>query len=340
MPTLYLTGHRTKTSLVSNRLEITRPRPGDEDREETVRVPLMDLERVAVVGRAYLPGTVLHALLRRGIPVSYLTRSGHYLGSLLAPVNGSALLRIRQYEAARDAELGLRIARGVVQTKIRNSRRVLQRLASNRGVATDSDIQNVLNSMLAVANRADTTANLDELRGFEGAAAGFYFGLIGRFFPEATPFTTRSRRPPRDPANALLSWCYTLVQTEVQAAVCAAGLDPCLGFLHGIEYGRPSLALDLLEPLRAPVCDMLTLHLLNHGILKAEDFERGDEGGYRLGAAGRKGFFVQYEQRMERLFKRPDTLEHTSPRKALREQVYAVVHVLRGDEELKLFVAP
>jgi CRISPR-associated protein Cas1 len=139
--------------------------------------------------------------------------------------------------------------------------------------AKDKDQVDVCNSLQALSEKAATASSLDSLRGCEGMAAGFYFRQLGAYFPDEIPFASRNRRPPRDEANALMSWTYTIVMGEVDAAVRTAGLDACLGCLHGISYGRPSLSLDLLEPLRAPLCDMLTLRLLNHKLLKKEHFE-------------------------------------------------------------------
>jgi CRISPR-associated protein Cas1 len=160
------------------------------------------------------------------------------------------------------------------------------------------------NSLQALAGQAQATDSFDSLRGYEGYGAALYFDRLRRYFPETAPFNGRNRRPPKDAANALLSWTYTIVLTEIDAAVRSAGLDPCLGFLHEISYGRPSLSLDLLEPLRAPLCDMLVLGLLNHRLVRAEEhFETSPEdGGVTLNDRGRRAFFPEYERTMQRRF--------------------------------------
>ena len=282
MPTVYLNGHDTEARLANEKMEISRI-DREKDDVRTLSVPLFDIERVVVVGRASLTTPLVQRLLRHGTPLCYLSGRGRWLGTLEPTVNGHALRRLRQYELARDAGFALTVARALVSAKIRNSRRVLQRLAANRDQSEDPAQVDACNSLQALTNRAGQSATLDSLRGLEGLAAAIYFRHLGTFFPAELPFASRSRRPPRDEANALLSFTYTVVLAEVDGAVRAAGLDPCLGFLHEIAYGRPALSLDLLEPLRGPLGDLHVLRLLNHQLLQKGDFEfRADDGGTYL----------------------------------------------------------
>lgn len=217
----------------------------------------------------------------------------------------------------------------------------IQRLAANREASATPEQTDVTNSLQALIQKADEAPELDTLRGVEGYAAALYFKRLATFFPAAFPFTGRSRRPPRDAANALLSFAYTIVLSEVDAALRAAGFDPCLGFLHEISYGRPSLALDLLEPLRAPLCDLLVLRIFNHELLKPADFELNPEdGGTYLTRDGRKTFFIEYERSMTRRFSETKNAPHTDFRKVIRDQTENLMRAMDGKTAGPFFQMP
>lgn len=339
MPSLYLSGYQTEVHVKSQRLEVTRHGDGDEP-DKTLNVPLFDVSRAVFAGRVNANLGVLHKLLGNNTPVTLVTGRGKLLGTVQPPHNGSALLRLRQYELANNDTFALSVAEILVHCKIRNSRRVLQRLSANRKEKTEQT-QEVCDRLKKLSDKTASVSTLDELRGLEGMASAIYFKALGQFFPEDVPFPHRSRRPPCDAANALLSWTYTIVTSEIITAVCGAGLDPCLGYLHGISYGRPSLALDILEPYRAPLCDLLVLHILNHRILKAGDFEHSTEdGGVLLKQDRHKIFFIQYEQVMERLFSKTKGEPHTSFRRCIRDDVYSLTGAMQKGENMEPFLMP
>jgi len=191
-----------------------------------------------------------------------------------------------------------------------------------------------------LAEAASQTGDLDELRGYEGLAAAKYFNRLGRFFPASVPFGGRSRRPPKDAANALLSWSYTILQGEIDGAVRSHGLDGCIGFLHAVSHGRPSLPLDLLEPLRAPVCDLLVLNILNHGIMSDDDFRYdASRDGFYLREESHKSFFQAYERAMTRKFAAAKGEPHTDFRRVIDESVLAILQAMEG-EEFRFFLMP
>lgn len=340
MPSLIISGYNVKVKVRSKHLDLYR---WEEEGEPPlkIKVPLFDLDRVVVVGRPDISVPVFQRLLRRGIPCYFTTSSGRWVGSLTPSNNLNAARRIRQYETARDEALALRIARRIVQIKILNCRRVLQRLAANRGESKSPrqvDITSELQKLVLPATKA---GSLDELRGYEGLAAARYFSRLREFFPPEIPFAGRSRRPPKDPANALLSWTYAILLGEVDGCIRTHGLDPCLGFLHAISHGSPSLSLDLLEPLRAPICDLLVLHLLNHKILSRDDFEfNADIGGYLLKRESHKDFFIAYETSMTRKFRILQGEEHVDFRQVIDRQVLAILRALEGSEEFDFFKMP
>jgi CRISPR-associated protein Cas1 len=328
--------------LESKHLEvIRRETPTDEVTSSRMNVPLHDLDRVVVVGRPNVTIPVLQRLMIEGIPCFFVTRYGRWIGSMSPDNNKNAARRIRQYQFAGNAEFSLKIARAIVKAKIINSRRVLQRLAANRGESGDSEQADVANRMRQMAEHVERVGTVDEVRGYEGIAASLYYARLGQFFPENIPFKERSRRPPRDPANALLSWCYTILAGEFEGTVRAHGLDACIGFLHELEHGRPSLALDLIEPFRAPICDLLALNLLNHRVLQEEHFQYDEEtGGFILTQDAHKKFFYAYENAMTRRFTLKPGEPHTDFRRELDNAVLVLLRAFESGGETSFFQMP
>jgi CRISPR-associated protein Cas1 len=211
MPNLVLTHDSLSVKLESESLVITRKAESPEGEAQRSHVPLFDLDRVIVLGRPEISTPVLHKFMKSGIPVSFLSAKGHWIGCLHPDKDMDAGRRICQYETARDKTLALKVATRIVGTKICNARRVLQRLSSTRGESV-KDIQ--VQASLALDNLAAKgmqAESVDALRGYEGAAAAVYFSRLSSFFPPDVPFLERSRRPPGDAANALLSWTYAIV---------------------------------------------------------------------------------------------------------------------------------
>lgn len=342
MPSLILSRDTLRVSLLSKRLEVTnRVKDENGDRCEAVQVSLFDVDRVIVVGEPAFSIPALMCLADEGIPVFFVTAHGRWRGSLLPDNNLNAARRIRQYEQATDSEFGIRVARKIIYAKLRNCRRVLQRMAANRGLSNTQEYSrtdDVLKRYMEEARMADS---VDVLRGIEGIGAARYFHALGRYFPEALPFTERNRRPPKDPTNALLSWTYTILMGEMETAVRAHGLDAGIGCLHCDRTNTPSLALDLMEPLRPAVADLLVLNMVNHSMIKAADhFEFREDGGVYLNAAGRKAFFSVYEQTMLRRFSSVKGGTHTDFRKVIDMHVCEYLKVLEQNEEPDFFILP
>lgn len=341
MPTLALTGDRLCVNLESRHLQVTRRSEGEASSRDVTRIPLHDVDRVAVMGRPDVTVPVLQRLMKLGVPVFFLSHYGRWIGTLTPDNNLNAARRILQYEKSRDRAFSLGVARKLVAAKIANSRRVLQRLASNRQVAATRDIQGVTARLRELAGSAMNARSHEVLRGCEGMAAGIYFDRLGGFFPAAFPFKGRNRRPPKDPANALLSFAYTLVQAEIDGCVRAHGLDACIGFLHELSIGTPSLTVDLLEPLRAPVCDLMVLNMLNHGQFKENDFDFDSENnGVYLNEDGRRKFFQTYENAMTRKFAPAKDEPHTDFRQVIDRQVCSVIRALEGEADYHFFRMP
>lgn len=315
MPALFMLTPGTCASLNSERMEIVVPaQEPDEERAQTFQVALREIEHVVLTTSAQLSTQLLAELMRRQIPVIVTAGGERIIGHCFAPAPHSRA-RLMQYRRTLDPSFGCAIASALVEAKILNQRRVLQRLAANR---PEQSVGERLRELEELARKAVQAQTVETLRGYEGTAAGRYFEIYGSFFPEEAPFERRSRRPPHNAVNAVLSYAYTLLAAEMECHVHVAGLDPALGFYHETEDRRPSLALDLIEPFRAPIADALALDLFSHRTLKpAEHFETHD-GGVFLNTEGKKRFFVSWERRLTRDFQDLRTGTRTTLRDAMR----------------------
>ena len=242
-------------------------------RKKTVaEVRLRDLQRLVLLGNITLTPAALGSLVDRGVDTVLLSHTGRYRGRIVGGASSNARLRLRQYALTTDPVAALATARTIVRGKLANQRAFLLRHARRHG---DTHALAVARSSLRAARiRASLAEDLDELRGCEGAGAAAYFRVFGdQLRNDAFRFEGRSRRPPLDPVNALLSLAYTLLHGRVEGAVRAVGLDPWLGMLHATQAGRPSLACDLVEEFRVPIVDALVVAAINHRSFTTEDFE-------------------------------------------------------------------
>ena len=261
------------------------------------RVPLFDVERVVVVGQPAISFPVFAKLLDMGIPCSFLTHGGRWRGVMDGDGGFHAQRRMAQYKCAGDDGFMLRLSRELVAAKIANCRRTIQRFAAERRMPISEDLD--WRRLSSVSAGLVLAGSSNEARGVEGVAANIYFSLLARFFPEDAPFERRSRRPPRNPANALLSFAYTLLSGIFVSCVRAHGLDVACGFFHRPSGRSPALALDLMEPFRSPWCDRFVLNLLNHRRIRANaHFDMTDEDGVMLNRQGRAVVFRAFDEMM------------------------------------------
>lgn len=342
MPSLVISHDTVTVNIHSRHLDlVNRKIHGTDSELEKIRVPLIDVDRVIICGRPSVSIPVLQRLMKNGIPTFFVTSRGRWIGAITPDNNMNAGRRLRQYEVARDDKFTLNIAAKIVFAKIRNSRRVLQRLAANRQISHHINHCEAINRLKNLAEDAARAPGLEELRGYEGMGAAIYFGQLGNYFPKNIPFKTRNRRPPKDAANALLSWTYSIALGEIDGIVRSHGLDSCIGFLHTISHGTPSLSLDLLEPLRAPCCDMTVLNMLNHKHLNEKDFEfRAEDGGTYLKEEARKKFFQTYEMGMTRKFTPYAGDGHVDFRGVIKDSVFNVLRAMEGCNDVEFFIMP
>ena len=263
-----------------------------EDRV-TLDLPYHKLEAVLVFGNVQITSAAAGEMLDKGVRLSFFTRHGRFIGAAVPASGKNVLLRVRQFQAYADASRAIEFARAIVRQKIANSLAAPEDLAGqNPGVLRAgwrSDFEDAIASCAA----APAIAMLD---GIEGSAAHTYFEALMRFNKSRFTWEGRRKHPAPDPLNALLSLTYTLLTHELTGLLDGVGLDPYLGFLHQIDYGRPSLSLDLIEAFRAPAADRFVLRLVNLGILGERDFHRDpDEHLALLTPEAAKRFFAEYE---------------------------------------------
>ena len=293
--TLYLTTPETYLRLDNETLRV------EVDHETRLRVPLHHLSAVVCFGHIGLSAPLMHRLAEEGIALVLLDDNGRFKARLEGAVSGNVMLRQAQFQRVADATFALDMARACVAGKIKNTRQVLLRGA--REAKSDDEAKNLarLADDLAASLRAlPAAASLDALRGLEGEAARQYFSglslLVRPDQREAFAMDGRTRRPPRDRFNAVLSFLYAMWMNDCRSALEAAGLDPQVGFLHALRPGRAALALDLMEEFR-PWADRLALTLINRGQLTANDFALREGGGVSLQPDARKTVVVAYQER-------------------------------------------
>jgi CRISPR-associated protein Cas1 len=290
---------------------------------------LAETSQVVLFGAAHVTTPVVQELCQRGIPLSYLSSGGWFYGITHGMSHKNVDLRRRQYASASDPSRSLALARRFVQAKIANGRTLVRR---NHPAPHDE----LLDDLKADIRRAGQAEALEILLGVEGNAAHRYFVAFGEMLRpgdgETTTFdlASRNRRPPRDPVNALLSLAYAMLAREWTVVLFSVGFDPYLGFYHQPRYGRPALALDLMEEYRPLIADSLVLTVVNNGELGAEHFVRG-LGAVSLTPAGRRKFIEAYERRMSQEITHPVFGYRISYRRVLEVQARLLARYLNEE---------
>ena len=299
MASLYLIEQNTILRKSGDRLllcrkpPVNRYSPGVREDDVLVEWPCSDIDHVMVFGNVQITTQALHQLLEQGIETALFTLHGELLGQVTPPAGKNIFLRIAQFEKFQDKEFRVDFAAKIVHAKLSNALNMLRAHAKNNPqLIEESELAGIQPFFAKIEQCKDPGV----MTGLEGAGAALYFKILSKLLPPAWQFDGRSKRPPRDPANAVLSFGYTLVASELAALLDGSGFDPCLGYYHEPDYGRPSLALDLLEPFRHPLVDRLMLTLFNTGVLDQDDFTDMPAGGVYLSASGKKKFIKQYEQ--------------------------------------------
>jgi CRISPR-associated protein Cas1 len=301
--TLYVTRPESYLRLDNDTLRLM------EGEETRLRVPLHHLGTIVCFGHVGISAPLMHRLADDNIGLVLLDSHGRFKARLEGPVSGNVLLRQAQHETSRDPAFAHALARRLVAGKIRNQRQLLLRAARDAKAETDTDpLGRAAVSLAASLRSLPGSETLDATRGTEGEAARTYFSALEYGVrPEcrdAFRMNGRSRRPPRDRMNALLSFLYAMLMNDCRSASEAAGLDPQIGYLHAVRPGRAALALDLMEEFR-PLVDRLALTLVNRLQLRKDDFVEREGGAVLLDGDARRTVVVAYQERKQEQVKHP-----------------------------------
>jgi len=287
--------------------------PAERKREKAsdwrkVSIPIHHLESLCIFGASSVSPPALDLCWEHGVAVNYLSEFGHLQARMTGVADTSVTLRRAQFRAADDLTACCRVARQCIAGKIQNSRNSLLRGAREcESEADQKELETVIQFLAASLHTLEKAGDLDTVRGIEGAASQQYFSVFGLLLKQQRKefaFAGRSRRPPRDRINCLLSFLYALVRHDCVAAVTAIGLDPFVGYLHSERPNRPALALDLMEEFRPWLADRLAVTLINRQQVGPEDFRMREGGAVEFTEAGRKRVITAYQQRKQ------DKLQH------------------------------
>lgn len=308
------------------------------DGKVQMQVPLHHLGAVVIMGNVLISPFLLGRCGDDGRAVVILDRNGEFKCRVIGKTTGNVLLRQAQYEHARDREKTASIARSIVAGKIRNSRQSLLRSArDNDETLASNDLRRIAKVLEASLFHLRDMHDIDMIRGIEGESANAYFSIFDRMVRnedrETFKMVRRSRRPPLDPINAVLSFLYTVLLNDCVSAVESVGLDSQMGFLHALRPGRPSLGLDLMEEFRPILSDRLALTLINRRQLTADHFEIRPGGATYLNEEGRKTVIVSYQKRKQEEVHHPLLNEKTALGLIPHLQARLLARHMRGDVE-------
>ncbi len=356
MTTLYVTEPRALVKKDGDTLSVHIPEDKEKGTDKrTVRVPLIKVDQVVVYGDATITSPALAALLENRVEVCFLSMYGKFRGRLSPSFSKNALIRIEQHRAHNDPARALDLAQRFVVGKLSNMRTLLLRanrklelaevaqaaeslkrmsdraLALGRVSDGDDDFSD-LNELLGIveAEPDSLPEPIETLLGLEGAGSAAYFGVFARLLKQELGFKGRVRRPPTDPVNALLSYGYVLLMHQIESAINIVGLDPFIGYLHAAKYGRPALALDLMEEFRPVVVDSVALSLINNQMLTAESFI-AELGAYRLTDKARRTFLEKFEERLNTQIEHPTFGYKATYKRCLELQVRLLAKRLTGE---------
>lgn len=340
--TLYITSdnaylHKERETFV---VEIT-----DEsgERKKVFQAPVHSIENIVCFGFKAISPSLMSFCTENNIGISYLLETGKFLAKVYGPQKGNVLLRKAQYAISDNEFSSLKIARPIIAAKAANYRHILQRHQRNHPEQTSDALNIVVDTIGNRLNKIKMCESLEELRGYEGECANAYFSVLSNLITaqqEDFLFTKRSRRPPLDEVNALLSFLYAILANDVRSALETVGLDPQVGFLHQLRPGRPSLALDVMEEFRAYFADRVMLNLINLKQVTKKDFVRrtlsGDtteSGEVRMSDEARKAVLSAYQKKKQEEITHPFLNEKMTVGLLPHIQAQLLARYIRGDME-------
>ena len=327
MGTVYISQEDSFIGKTDERLQVKA------EKKTLLDVPMIKIDGVVVMGRSTISPAALMELLNRKIPLTFLTRTGSYLGRLEPPLTKNIFIRSAQWKTRENAAKVTHVVRGFVRGKLKNYRNSLLRAQREYESLNFQNAITRLDQAIAPINK---TESVDSLRGLEGAGSAAYFGSFEKLIrAEGFTFEARRRRPPTDAINSLLSFGYSLLAHDIESAVNIVGFDPYLGYLHTERYGRPSLALDLMEEFRPLVVDAVVLSVVNKRSLVPSDFTAEPiSGAVYLSEEGRRTFLRMYEQKKQTKFKHPVLQKQCTYQEAFEIQARLLGKYLMDETEL------
>lgn len=306
-------------------------------REDEVigRVPLHNLENIVSFGYRGASPALMFACAEKGIGLCFLSNHGRFLARIQGSVQGNVLLRTTQYRIAGTEDEALELSKMFLVGKVYNGRWMLEHYCRDHAMRIDQQaVGNVIARMKDTLKQIPQATSSEELRGLEGNAAKAYFSAFPHLIlrnKEDFPFAGRNRRPPLDPVNAMLSFAYTLLGNEIASALETVGLDPAVGFMHTLRPGRASLALDMLEELRAPLADRFVLSQINLGSVTRKEFETKENGAVQLKEDARRTFLTAWQKRKQETLVHPYLKEKIPWGLVPYTQAMLLARYLRGD---------
>ena len=276
------------------------------DKEELFRIPILNIENIVTFGYMGASPGLMKLCMDNNVSLSFMTPQGRFIGRVQGATRGNVLLRKKQYSLSEDENVALHLAKLFITGKVFNSRSILQRYIRDNGA--DEEVESAVKQLDWRRKRVMLAENIDILRGEEGNAANTYFNVFDHLIlhlKDDFPFNGRSRRPPKDEVNAMLSFVYTLIANDMAAALESVGLDPYVGFMHTLRPGRISLALDMMEELRAYLGDRLVLSMINRKQVTKKDFIRQGDESFVMTDDCRKELLTTWQKRKNEMIEHP-----------------------------------
>jgi len=305
------------------------------EQEKRLQVPIHTIGGIVCFGQVSMSPFLMGFCAENNVAVSFLSEYGHFLASVHGMISGNVLLRREQYRRADNLEYSAGIAKTILTGKIANCRTVLQRATRDHARKINEDVLARISSRLTYSlEQLQQDASLDKIRGIEGESANNYFDVFDHLImaqKDGFRFEGRSRRPPLDKVNCLLSFLYTLLMHDARAALECVGLDSCVGFLHRDRPGRPGLALDLMEEFRPFLADRLALSLINREQVKAKGFSTSESGAVLMDEETRKIVLTAYQKRKQEEIMHPYLKESVQIGLLFYIQALLLARHLRGD---------
>lgn len=300
--------------------------------EEVFRISVLNIESIVTFGYMGASPGLMKLCADKGIGLTFLSPNGRFISRIQGQTRGNVLLRKTQYTLSEDENVATELSKICIAGKIQNYRNILKRFERDYG--KKEEIESAITEMERAKRDVLSSFEIDTIRGIEGDAASIYFSVLPYLIinqKEDFPFGGRSRRPPKDAVNAMLSLAYTLLTNDITSALETVGLDPYVGFMHTLRPGRASLALDMIEELRAYLGDRFVLSLINRKQITASDFLYQGEKGVVLTDNGRKVFLTAWQNRKKEMITHPFLQEKIPIGLIPHAQAMLMARCMRGD---------